>query len=96
MFDQRPPTVNAHIAKQISEYYQSALNNLLKPDVQSIGGRRFRVILFFSFLSSLFFSRTGMACRLDLQGVVLLSRDVFLLRSRYRREEKTRRSALLL
>lgn len=49
MFDQRPPTVNAHIAKQISEYYQSALNNLLKPDVQSIGGRRFRVILFFSF-----------------------------------------------
>lgn len=43
LLDQRPPSVNAHIAMQISEYYQRALLNLMKPGINSIVSKRFRV-----------------------------------------------------
>ncbi|CAF1153019.1 unnamed protein product [Adineta ricciae] len=42
VLDQRPPSVNAHIAKQISEYYQMALSNLEKPEVNSIISKQYR------------------------------------------------------
>ncbi|UJR31730.1 hypothetical protein I4U23_019210 [Adineta vaga] len=42
VLDQRPPTVNAHIAMQISDYYQMALTNLMKPEVNSVISKRFR------------------------------------------------------
>ena len=43
LLDQRPPSVNAHIAMQISEYYQMALVNLMKPGISSIVSKKFRV-----------------------------------------------------
>ena len=43
LLDQRPPSVNAHVAMQISEYYQMALLNLMKPGMNSIVSKRFRV-----------------------------------------------------
>jgi len=43
LLDQRPPSVNAHISMQISEYYQRALLNLMKPGINSIVSKRFRV-----------------------------------------------------
>jgi hypothetical protein len=43
ILDQRPPSVNAHVAMQISEYYQMALVNLMKPGINSIASKRFRV-----------------------------------------------------
>jgi hypothetical protein len=43
LLDQRPPSVNAHIAMQISEYYQMALMNLMKPGMSSIVSKKFRV-----------------------------------------------------
>jgi hypothetical protein len=43
LLDQRPPSVNAHIAMQISEYYQRALLNLMKPGINSIVSKKFRV-----------------------------------------------------
>jgi hypothetical protein len=43
LLDQRPPSVNAHVAMQIAEYYQQALLNLMKPGINSIVSKRFRV-----------------------------------------------------
>ena len=43
LLDQRAPSVNACIAMQISEYYQMALLNLMKPGINSILSKRFRV-----------------------------------------------------
>ncbi|CAF0965313.1 unnamed protein product [Adineta ricciae] len=42
LLDQRAASVNAHIAMQISEYYQMALLNLTKPGINSIVSKRFR------------------------------------------------------
>ncbi|CAF4979087.1 unnamed protein product, partial [Rotaria sp. Silwood1] len=42
LLDQRAPSVNAHVAMQISEYYQMALLNLMKPGINSIVSKRFR------------------------------------------------------
>ncbi|CAF1254501.1 unnamed protein product [Rotaria sordida] len=42
LFDQRPHSVNAHLAMQISEYCQMALLNLMKPGINSIVSKRFR------------------------------------------------------
>ncbi|UJR14946.1 hypothetical protein I4U23_001927 [Adineta vaga] len=42
LLDQRAPSVNAHIAMQISEYYQMALLNLTKPGINSIISKRYR------------------------------------------------------
>lgn len=43
MLDHRPASVNAHIAMEISEYYQRAQSNLMKPGMHSIVSKRFRV-----------------------------------------------------
>jgi hypothetical protein len=43
LLDQRPASVNAHVAMQISEYYQMALSNLMKPGISSIISKRYRV-----------------------------------------------------
>ncbi|CAF1532781.1 unnamed protein product, partial [Rotaria sordida] len=43
LLDQRSPSVNAHVAMQISEYYQMAILNLMKPGINSIVSKRFRV-----------------------------------------------------
>jgi hypothetical protein len=45
LLDQRAPSVNAHVAMQISEYYQMAILNLMKPGINSITSKRFRVIM---------------------------------------------------
>ena len=45
LLDQRPASVNAPIAMQISEYYQMAHLNLMKPGINSIVSKRFRVNL---------------------------------------------------
>lgn len=37
--------VNAHVAMQISNYYQTALTNLMKTGISSIVSKRFRVSL---------------------------------------------------
>ncbi|CAF0888609.1 unnamed protein product [Adineta steineri] len=42
LLDQRAPSVNAHIAMQISEFYQMALLNLTKPGINSIISKKFR------------------------------------------------------
>ncbi|CAF1156375.1 unnamed protein product [Rotaria sp. Silwood1] len=42
LFDQRPHSINAHLAMQISEYYQMALLNLMKPGISSITSNKFR------------------------------------------------------
>ncbi|CAF0735791.1 unnamed protein product [Adineta steineri] len=42
LLDQRPLSVNAHIAMQISEYYKTALANLMKPGINSIVSKKFR------------------------------------------------------
>ncbi|CAF0803217.1 unnamed protein product [Didymodactylos carnosus] len=42
LLDQRPASVNAHIAMQISEYYQMALVSLTKPGINSIVSKKFK------------------------------------------------------
>ncbi|CAF4180831.1 unnamed protein product [Rotaria sp. Silwood2] len=42
LLDQRPHSINAHLAMQISEYYQMALVNLMKPGINSIASKIFR------------------------------------------------------
>ncbi len=65
LLDQRPPSVNAHIAMQISEYYQRALLNLMKPGINSIVSKRFRVRLSEKDFKD-FFSLSGMACCINI------------------------------
>ncbi|CAF4256660.1 unnamed protein product [Rotaria socialis] len=43
--DQRPHSVNAHVAMKISDYYQMALLNLMKTEIASIVSKRFREIV---------------------------------------------------
>ncbi|CAF3260744.1 unnamed protein product [Rotaria sp. Silwood2] len=42
LLDQRPHSINAHLAMQILEYYQMALVNLMKPGINSIASKIFR------------------------------------------------------
>ncbi|CAF3354792.1 unnamed protein product [Rotaria socialis] len=65
LLDQRAPSVNAHVAMQISEYYQMALLNLMKPGINSIVSKRFkewRVCL--TYKLSYYFALTYYCCGL--------------------------------
>ena len=62
VLDQRPASVNAHIAMQISEYYQRALLNLNKSGISSIVSKRSRVSSVDARESLRLFLSPGMAC----------------------------------
>ncbi|CAF1159923.1 unnamed protein product [Rotaria sp. Silwood1] len=65
LLDQRAPSVNAHVAMQISEYYQMALLNLMKPGINSIVSKRFREWrVYLTYKLSYYFALTYYCCGL--------------------------------